>query len=471
MTARTILLCAAAVILAANGADAARYQKTKDGKTLVWNSLRGVAQDVTWTGARDPNGYATGQGTLTWYRLGGFVNSYTGKMVRGKFEGPVIREQGNTRLQANFVNGEKAGGWSEPGSVPEASASISKSPTPNKEIEQAEKELTESPTPSPSPSPTATVELPSPTPTPTPTPIASTILSPTPTPRILASPSPTPTPKPSPTPTAAATPITLPKPSPTPMPHFSPLPTPTSTPISSAPIVEAPVHSLELATAPPQQQKAEPPRPNLSPVPNATGPNPPISGGQRKIDPVVKRQIIAEFQKQISFVMGQVKDATANFRPVDRLDQVKPLPAAASSHVTLLANQARVFRAQLGFEVTFYECLNEIQAVDSLVSLDEATRDIAAKDTPTARKNLGIFRSRYSEPTSEAQKPLWRYLSSLYSLCDRLKTEAEGHLTRAHSLESEGKTAEALREYREISRIYPNAITTEKIRQLESRSP
>lgn len=169
--------------------------------------------------------------------------------------------------------------------------------------------------------------------------------------------------------------------------------------------------------------------------------------------------------------MGQVKEATANFREIDRLDQVRALPSAASSHVTLLANQARIFRAQLGNEVTFYECLSEIQAVDSLVVLDEATRDIAAKDTPTARKNLSVFRSRYSEPTAEAQKPLWRYLTSLYSLCDRLKTEAEGHLTRAHSLESQGKKAEALREYREISRIYPNAITTEKIRQLERQSP
>lgn len=169
--------------------------------------------------------------------------------------------------------------------------------------------------------------------------------------------------------------------------------------------------------------------------------------------------------------MGQVRDATGNFRQIERLDQVKALPSGASSHVTLLANQARLFRAQLGNEVTFYECLNEIQAVDSLVALDEATRDIAAKDTPTARKNLGIFRSRYTEPSGEAQKPLWRYLSSLYSLCDRLKTEAEGHLTRAHSLELEGKKSEALREYREISRIYPNAVTTEKIRQLESQSP
>lgn len=139
--------------------------------------------------------------------------------------------------------------------------------------------------------------------------------------------------------------------------------------------------------------------------------------------------------------------------------------------MTLLANQAREFRAVLGYEVTYYECLAEIQTVDALGIVDEATRDIAAKDTPSARKTLEAFRTRYSEPTGETQKPLWRYLVSLFSLCERLKTEAEGHLQRALSLQSAGKKADALQEYREIERIYPNPITAEKIRQLESQSP
>ncbi|MEY2555675.1 MAG: hypothetical protein QOF93_819, partial [Verrucomicrobiota bacterium] len=107
MSARCILVCGTLLLLFANGANAARYQRTQDGKTLVWNSLRGVAQEVTWSGARDSDGYATGEGTLTWYRLGTFINSYTGRMVHGKFDGPVIRVQGQTRLQTNFVNGGK----------------------------------------------------------------------------------------------------------------------------------------------------------------------------------------------------------------------------------------------------------------------------------------------------------------------------------------------------------------------------
>jgi hypothetical protein len=256
--------------------------------------------------------------------------------------------------------------------------------------------------------------------------------------------------------------------SPTPALRLSPFPTPKLTPVAAGPIVESPAHNLEFASPSPQLKsedsaRREPPSsPKTSPT--ASG-----SARGRKIDPNVKRQIIADFKNQIDFVFGQVKDATGNFPQIDRLEQVKSLPPAASSHVTLLANQARLFRAQVGNEVTFYECLAEIQTVDSLVVVDEATRDIAAKDTPTARKTLSVFRARYSEPASDAQKGLWRYIDSMFSLCERLKTEAAGHLPRALALETSGKKSEALQELREVYRIYPNPVTAEKIRQLQNQ--
>ena len=241
----------------------------------------------------------------------------------------------------------------------------------------------------------------------------------------------------------------------------------------SGSVVEAPFHTLELARTPePTVKTEELPRPTASAsakrAPAAAAPSGP--SGSRKMNPAAKKQFIAEFKKQIDFVIGQASTATDNFREVQSLEQVKALPTAVSSHVTLLANSAIDFRQRLGYEVTYFECLSEIQAVDSLVVLDESTRSIAAKDAPTGRKTLGTLRSRYSEPSAEAQKPLWRYLNSLYSLCDRLKTEAEGHLQRARSLESEGKKADALREYREIFRLYPNKVTAERIRLLESQS-
>jgi hypothetical protein len=177
--------------------------------------------------------------------------------------------------------------------------------------------------------------------------------------------------------------------------------------------------------------------------------------------------MIAELKKQTEYVLAQVKDATGDFREIDRLDSVRPLPAPVSASVTFLANQGGEFRLKLGSETVLYECLDEIATVDALISVDEVTRDLAAKDAPAARKELLNFVKHYSEPSAADRKALWRYLSSAFSLCDRLKTEAEPHLQRAQSFESAGKKSEALREYQEIYRLYPNPLTAEKIRQLE----
>jgi tetratricopeptide (TPR) repeat protein len=179
--------------------------------------------------------------------------------------------------------------------------------------------------------------------------------------------------------------------------------------------------------------------------------------------------MIEQLRKQIESVLAQVRDATGNFREIDRFDAVKSLPAPISASVTALAARASDFRMRVGYEVAAYECLAEIEAVDALVLADETTRDFAAKDVPAARKRLASFVKRYSEPGPDNQKPLWRYLISALSLCDRSKKEAEVHLQRAQSLSSSGKTNEALREYQEIYRLYPNPITAQRIRQLEGQ--
>ena len=409
VSARSFLVCATLLLLLANGASGARYQRTQDGKTLVWNNLREVAQEVTWSGLRDLNGYATGQGTLTWYRLGKFVNSYTGRMVHGKFDGPVIREQGQTRLQTTFVNGEKVGDWSEPGST------RTPAPKPKTQSTAAEAQPTEEPI----------VERPSPTPSPSP--LRS--LSPSPRPTLTPLPALSPSATRSPTPTATST--------------------PTPTPLrSSMPLVE---------TAP--QPAPSPTSPIVQSTPPAASPP--------RVDSTEKRRLIEELRKQTEAVLAQVRDATGNFREIDRLEAVQNLPAPVSVSVTVLGTRARDFRTKVGYEVAAYECLAEMEAVEALVLVDETARDITAKDVPAARRKLSGFLKRYHEPTADNQKPLSRYLTSVLSLCDRSKNEAETHLKRAKSLDSAGKKSEALREYQEIYRIYPNPITADKIRQLE----
>lgn len=165
-----------------------------------------------------------------------------------------------------------------------------------------------------------------------------------------------------------------------------------------------------------------------------------------------------------------MRDATANFREIDRLDAVAALPAPVSTNVASLAGRAHELTVKLGYETTLYECLAEIETVDALIVVDEVTHDLVAKNAPAARQKSFDLLKRYSKPSGDMQQPLWRYLTSVFSLCDRLKNEAEPHLQQARSFESSGKKGEALREYQEINRLYPNPITREKIKQLESQA-
>jgi len=88
-------------LLITDTAFAGRYQRTKDGRTRVWNENPKPADLVTWSGARDAKGYATGYGTLTWFAPQNEVETgshiarprhyivtsrESGMMVHGKFE-------------------------------------------------------------------------------------------------------------------------------------------------------------------------------------------------------------------------------------------------------------------------------------------------------------------------------------------------------------------------------------------------
>jgi hypothetical protein len=224
---------------------------------------------------------------------------------------------------------------------------------------------------------------------------------------------------------------------------------------------------LELPATPSSQRNALEELPFAEPSAVAGfAPSVPFAPGRRQIDSKDQRAI-AELRNQIQSVLAQARDATGNFHQIDRLDQVKSLPASVSSNITILANEARTTRLVVGSDTMMYQHRDEMEGVDELAVLDEATGDLTAKDAPTARNELSRFFQRYSEPSAGAEKEMWHYLNSMFSACDRSMTEAERHLQRAQSFEAAGKKIEALREYQEIYRTYPNPITAEKIRQLQ----
>jgi hypothetical protein len=192
-------------------------------------------------------------------------------------------------------------------------------------------------------------------------------------------------------------------------------------------------------------------------------PNSSLIGGK------AKDEMIADFKKQTESVLAQVRDATERFREVDRFDAVQALPAPVAASVAALAEQARDFRAKLGYEVTFYECGAETATAEALVTADQITRDLKEKNAPAGRTKLVAFFKRYPAPTRDNQKPLWRYLGGILIASNKARTDAEIHLQRAKSLEAAGKKSEALRELQEIYRIYPNAITADRMKQLEAR--
>ena len=467
MSARRFLVCAILVFSFANGANAARYQRCKDGKTLVWNSQRGVAQEAAWSGLRDMDGYATGEGTLTWYRLAEVVNSYTGKMVRGKFEGPVVKEQAGTRLQATFANGEKVSGWSAPGAEERRTPTATPTPAPKQE----------SPTPSPTmPPPDEADILPTPIPARSPTTRARSTSTPT-TPFPTPITTPTPTPVPTRTATATPSPTPAPSPSPTPLQTPSPSQTPTST-ITPAPTAAGAGPKTSRLEEIPDGQLRGPlalgsPAPSLR---SALEEVPPLEAGassQASAAPQPaesKEQMIARFKKQTASVLDEVRKATDNFHEIDRIETAAKLPEAISANIASLAEQATALRAKHGYAAAFYDCGAETATTDGLFTLDQTLRDLTEKNAPSGRQRAMSFFKRYPSPTRDNQKPLWRYLISISTTTSKAKARAEEYLKRAKDFEAAGKKSEALREYQEIYRVYPNPIVADKIKDLQQKS-
>jgi len=95
------------------------YQRTRNGKALVWNNDPSPGDEASWSGGRDREGYASGFGTLTWYTVQQQNGSakpavyarYWGNMVRGKFNGPVNAHSKGRTNYAIFSDGVRTTRW------------------------------------------------------------------------------------------------------------------------------------------------------------------------------------------------------------------------------------------------------------------------------------------------------------------------------------------------------------------------
>ena len=178
MSARSFVGFGALILLLTSVAyGGGAFQRTKDGKTLVWNNSPERGDAATWSGERDSDGYATGQGTLTWYRVdlkmsvgsnlpsqrqNIFIGRYSGNMVHGKFEGSVVNvDSSGKTFHGTYVKGKKTNNWTT------GSSSTDERHEKQMSAAKAEDVPAEGPKPSPSARPRQVVVA-SPPPTATP---------------------------------------------------------------------------------------------------------------------------------------------------------------------------------------------------------------------------------------------------------------------------------------------------------------
>jgi hypothetical protein len=120
MTARCLFVACIAPLLFAGGLNAGSYQLTNDGRTYVWNNYPRSGDTASWSGQTDSRGYATGYGTLTWYKHGAWASRYSGTMMSGKLNGAVTNEDADgKKFRGTYVNGGKSNDWAEVSDIAE----------------------------------------------------------------------------------------------------------------------------------------------------------------------------------------------------------------------------------------------------------------------------------------------------------------------------------------------------------------
>jgi uncharacterized protein YecT (DUF1311 family) len=188
-----------------------------------------------------------------------------------------------------------------------------------------------------------------------------------------------------------------------------------------------------------------------------------------KLDPAVRSKLIGDFQTSVKMVLAQTT-ASGVLTEAKTLDQVKDIPLSVADTATKLGDRAADLRQKLATDDHREDCRADLDTADALVYLEKTISNIKAGDTPAARAELSLFHEGSPTPATEAQGPLWKYLESLRALCEALESQAKTHIDRAKSDAAAGQNGEAIKEYQQAYKIFPDPNTAETIKHLREDS-
>lgn len=180
-----------------------------------------------------------------------------------------------------------------------------------------------------------------------------------------------------------------------------------------------------------------------------------------------RARLVAEFKDELQKVLPHVVRVISSFHKITNFDQIKQLPNSISESIDKLTANADSLRKQAGSDMPLDEGRQEMVTADALQMINKVGRNTAAADASAASSQVSAFLQANPEPPSDEQKPLWTYLESIRTLCSRQEKDANIHMQKGQSLFSAGKMSDAIREYQQAYRAFPNPQTATKIKEIQ----
>ena len=184
-----------------------------------------------------------------------------------------------------------------------------------------------------------------------------------------------------------------------------------------------------------------------------------------RLSAAARAKLVEELHIAVQPVLAEAT-AGGTLTVVSTFDDVKEVPAALADDIATLSDKTAAFRQNVDNDDRREDCRVDVETADALVTLQKANQHLKAANAPAANNALAPFRQGSLTTPTSLQKPLWDYLSALRTLCDDAESQADTHLKRAKSAADAGHNGEALKEYQEAYKIYPDPETARSIKRL-----